>query len=801
MSDAHKSREELIDELTVLRLRLQETCAGQVDAAGRSHAREPNERILTEMRAMISEIDEQGRLIYVSPSVTDLLGYDVEEILGAVGLEWVHEDDIASLSEILGKVVETGQTARSLYRARHKDGRWLWLESTGSTYRHSNGTRRIVIFARDVTEVKLAGGALRDSEDRFRALAENASDLVSELDAEGRFLFMSANSWRLFGLDPLSLVGRALAETPIAAAIHPEDRANARAFGEAIRRSGVGDTEIRFRHGDGSWRWLHSTVKRHLRSDGPRWVVISRDVTERKRAERELRESEERYRVVTEGTSDLIVESNAEARVIYMSATSQEMLGYEPGELVGTTAIPILAHPDEVEDLMERFLETIKSDRPVRVDPFRLRHRNGSYLWCEAVGLSYHAADGGLRLVGVIRDVSERIKSERERTELEGRIQQAQKLEGLGVMAGGIAHDFNNLLTPILGDTSLALMDLEPRSPLRERLEKVHRAARRAAALTNQLLAYAGRGPLVSEPINLSQLVLEMAQLLESSLSQKAVLSYEMSADAPPILGDAAQISQVVMNLITNASEAIGDGSGRVAIRTGDVEGSRIPPSASQFGHELGDGHYSYFEVEDNGCGMNSATRARIFDPFFTTKFTGRGLGLAAVLGIVRGHHGAVELESHPSRGTRFRVLLPTTSAELRVQPVESDVGAWQGDGIVLVVDDDEGVRDLVRVCLERAGLSVLEASDGDEATALFTNHASEIDAVLLDCTLPSKSGDEVFAAIRRLRGDVPVVLISGYSHERATENFEGADLTGFLQKPFLPSELVAQVRAAIERR
>jgi signal transduction histidine kinase len=448
---------------------------------------------------------------------------------------------------------------------------------------------------------------------------------------------------------------------------------------------------------------------------------------------------------------------------------------------------------------MERFLEALKSGAPIRVDSFRLRHRDGHYLWCEGVGLTYHAADGGLRLVGVIRDVSERIRAEREHTELEDRIQQTQKLEGLGVMAGGIAHDFNNLLTPILGDTSLALMDLEPESPVRERLEKVQRAAQRAAALTNQLLAYAGRGPLVTEPINLSQLVLEMAQLLESSLSQKAVLGYEMSADAPPIEGDAAQLSQVVMNLITNASEAFGDGSGRVAIRTGQIEGRRISPSAVLFGHPVEDALYSYFEVEDNGCGMSSATRARIFDPFFTTKFTGRGLGLAAVLGIVRGHDGAVELESHPARGTRFRVLLPAAPAEVVIHPVGQDSGSWEGDGTVLVVDDDDGVRELVRICLERAGLTVLESADGAEAAAVFADRASEIEVVLLDSTMPAAGGDEAFEAIRHLRRDVPVVLMSGYSRERAAENFAGADLAGFLQKPFLPSELVAQVRAALE--
>ena len=402
-------------------------------------------------------------------------------------------------------------------------------------------------------------------------------------------------------------------------------------------------------------------------------------------------------------------------------------------------------------------------------------------------------------MIGVTRDVTARVEAEEERKALEGRMQQAQKLEGLGVLAGGIAHDFNNLLTPILGDASLALMDSPEDSPVKQRLEKIQKAAHRAAALTQQLLAYAGKGPLLVEPVNLSQLVLEMAQLLESSISRKATVAYEMAADLPLVDGDPAQLSQVVMNLITNASEAIGGSGGRIAVRTGPVDGDRIGRGENLIGHDLRDGNYAYFEIEDNGAGMDESTRSRIFDPFFTTKFTGRGLGLAAVLGIVRSHRGALELSSDPGRGTRFRVLLPASSStEIRPPAERSPVVDWSADATVLVVDDDDGVRDLACETLRRAGLTVLAASNAGEALDLFRQRAAEIDLVLLDRTMPTTSGEEAFEAMRRIHPDARIVLVSGYSQTRS-EGFDARGPTGYLQKPFLPQELLEKVRESLE--
>jgi signal transduction histidine kinase len=442
----------------------------------------------------------------------------------------------------------------------------------------------------------------------------------------------------------------------------------------------------------------------------------------------------------------------------------------------------------------------VESESPVVPEPFRARHRDGSWRWFKGKGIPFRTAGGRLRFLTVSHDVTKRLRAERERRELEERMQQAQKLESLGIMAGGIAHDFNNLLTPILGGTTLALMDLPPESPARTRIKMIQKAAHRAAALTNQMLAYTGKESLRIEVLNLSNLVQEMGQLLESATSKKAEISYDLPEELPPVEADAAQLSQVVMNLITNASEAIGDEPGRISIRTGTLEADRAHLSQTLQEGELPEGTYVYFEVSDTGCGMEAETRARIFDPFFTTRFTGRGLGLAAVLGIVRSHRGAIELDSVSGLGTRFRVLLPRSRRSYpRREPEPLAIETWRGSGTVLLVDDDEGVRELAQDILTGAGLRVLSACDGREAVSVFRKHADEIRVVLLDRTMPASSGEEAFEEIRRIRPDVPVVLVSGYSKESVTDHFAGKNLAGFLHKPFLPATLLVKMRELLE--
>jgi len=303
------------------------------------------------------------------------------------------------------------------------------------------------------------------------------------------------------------------------------------------------------------------------------------------------------------------------------------------------------------------------------------------------------------------------------------------------------------------------------------------------------------------EPLSVSRLVEEMGQLLEGVVSGKAALIYDLADDLPPVDADIAQLSQVVMNLITNAAEAVREGAGRITLRTGIVEAEKVDCRYVVGADEPESGSYVFFEVVDDGCGMEVETQSKIFDPFFTTKFTGRGLGLAAALGIVRSHDGFIEIDSAVGRGTRFRVLFPVAEerAAVAVDPWVTPIEDWRGSGTVLVVDDDEGVRELLNATLCRAGFSVLLARDGREGVDLFRRHSDEIRAVVLDRTMPDIGGEDAFDEIRRIRPDVRIMLISGYSEERAAWHFIDKGLDAFLHKPFEPRALLERIRRIVD--
>ncbi len=381
-------------------------------------------------------------------------------------------------------------------------------------------------------------------------------------------------------------------------------------------------------------------------------------------------------------------------------------------------------------------------------------------------------------------------RGEEERRGLEARIFQAKKMESLGVLAGGIAHDLNNLLTPVLGYVELASDGLPPGSPALPLLEGAVKSASLAADLVHQVLAYAGKGRLVVGPVDLSRLVGELAGVLAAVVPGGVELAYELAPALPAVEGDATQLRQVVLNLVKNASEASEHCGGAVTVRTGPApadpgQGPTAPPSV-------------YLEVADTGCGMPADMIEKIFDPFFTTKFVGRGLGLAVVHGIVRGHHGSIQVRSEPGRGSTFRLLLPCSADAVRAGARTTSAAGWRGAGTVLVVDDEKAIRDMVGVLLKGAGLAVLFAEDGEDGLRVFQENEAAVDAVVLDVTMPRMGGREAAAALRALRPGLPVVLMSGYSVSEVRLRSAGLGITGFVQKPFNGLDLLAAVRAAL---
>ncbi len=395
-------------------------------------------------------------------------------------------------------------------------------------------------------------------------------------------------------------------------------------------------------------------------------------------------------------------------------------------------------------------------------------------------------------------EIAERERLDVERRDLKARIQHSQKLESLGVLSGAVAHDFNNFLTGILGNAGMVLRKLPEDSDCRPLLEEIERAAQHAAALSKQMLAYTGKEAATCQPFDLKALIEEMAPLLRISVSKKAALRLDLAAELPAVEGDPSQIRQVIMNLITNASESLGAGSGYVSLAAGILEADRAYLADADRGEELPEGPCVYLEVSDTGCGMDGATQSRIYDPAFTTKSPGRGLGLAAVQGIVRDHGGAIKLDSVPGRGTTVKVLFVASDAvPFREPRVGGGEDLWDARGTILVVDDEEIIRDVARNILEEFGYDVLIATDGRKALEVFRQHAAEITAVLLDLTMPELDGAETFLELRRLKPDVRVILTSGFdNNDSAIERFMSEEAVGFIQKPYRPNQLVEKIRA-----
>jgi PAS domain S-box-containing protein len=441
-------------------------------------------------------------------------------------------------------------------------------------------------------------------------------------------------------------------------------------------------------------------------------------------------------------------------------------------------------HPERVAEWQTTVQPRGGPPYPVTLTTGRIRDRKG-----QIVGLRW-----------LLRDSTERVRAEVARRQWEAQLQHTQRLESLGVLAGGIAHDFNNLLTGVLGSAELALLRLPADSPACTEIEQIVTAAHRAADLTGQMLAYSGRGTFRVQPILLSALIREMDMLLRASVPKTCALDFCLGESLPAIEADATQLRQVLMNLVVNAGEAIGGSAGVITVRVGVRECDRAYLVGGVLDKHIPEGPYVSLEVMDTGSGMSGETQARMFEPFFTTKFTGRGLGLAAVQGIVRGHHGTILVTSELGRGTRIEALFPPTKRPVITPQVSAPVPpAWRGEGTILVVDDEAYIRSGAEQVLRHSGFTVLTAADGQEAVDVFREHAATIRAVLLDLTMPNLDGAATMIQLRQIRPDVRVVLSSGYTEEEATRQFTDRDLMGFLQKPYALKDLVASVRAALE--
>jgi PAS domain S-box-containing protein len=490
-----------------------------------------------------------------------------------------------------------------------------------------------------------------------------------------------------------------------------------------------------------------------------------------------------------------------DGRIQRVSERWLERVGYRREEVLGKRSTEFLSEESArraIEEVLPKFFREGRCDDV----PYEVVCKSGEIVNVRLSATVERDAEGAIvRSCAVLTDVTEelRLSQEAERArKLEKDMLQAQKMESLGLLAGGVAHDFNNLLVAIIGNADLALAALSPSSPATEMLHDISTASRHAADLCRQLLAYSGKGRFVVGRLDLSQSVREILQILEVSVGKGTLLRTDFSPRPTTIEGDIAQIRQVIMNLVSNAAESLGGKRGIVTVATGLAHLDELAIAQSLI-PDATPGPYAWVEVSDTGLGMSSDTQQRIFEPFYSTKGTGRGLGLAAVLGIVRGHRGTMRLYSEPGRGTSFKAFFPSLEAFPHT-PAPEERNA-QPRGSVLVVDDQEFVRRTVRRALEDAGYEVTTANDGDEAVLIFSTRPSSFVCVLLDITMPGKGGIDTLRALRDLDDTVPIVLTSGYNEQDALQDLVGRRVAGFLQKPFQLVDLFAAIESACENR
>jgi PAS domain S-box-containing protein len=499
---------------------------------------------------------------------------------------------------------------------------------------------------------------------------------------------------------------------------------------------------------------------------------------------------------IMENTPDTVIVLDRGNRVIDANPKAEKMIGASASDVVGR---PV----EEVFGDRPSLVASLAADSGTEVEfPLGPHENLRTYVVHQSVIQNRRGAAIGHLIL--FHDITERKRAEMEQRTLEDHMRHAQKLESLGILAGGIAHDFNNILLAIMGNADLALRDLSSDSPSRHSVEAIVKATRRAAGLTRQMLAYSGKGRFEVKVLDLNEAVKEMVSLLTFSISKKTALKTDLQRDLPAIKADPDQMQQVVMNLVTNAAEAIGEKEGGVvSLVTTTMHCDLEYLSRSRLIEACPEGGYVCLEVSDTGCGMDEETQERLFDPFFTTKTSGRGLGMSAILGIVRGHKGAIMVESKPGQGTTIRVLFPAldqpavpAADEAAPQPA----GAWRGQGTILLVDDEEDVRNLGTRMLRGMGFGVIRASDGQEAVELFSKHAEDIVCVILDISMPRMDGEETLHELRRRKSDIRAILTSGYSEYDLEERFSGSYVAAFLEKPYETSTLEEKLRCVLSK-
>ncbi|GFO67507.1 hypothetical protein GMLC_10860 [Geomonas limicola] len=742
--------------------------------------------------------DVEGRYIVVNDEVVRLFNLQRGEILGHDDASFFPPEEAQLLRandiEFMQghRVATTVEQITTLGRSR------VYLATKGPIYDKDGKVSGIFGISRDITDLKQAELEVHRYSQLLKRTGEMALVGGWELDLTTGALYWSEMLRQIHDLAPDAPV------TPESSLnfCAPEARPVVEAAAFELIGSGTPfDLEIPIVTARGRRIW--GRVQGEAEWADGRVVKLfgsTQDITERKQMEEQLRQSNEQLRFVLDGSQLGFWDWNMETGEVARNERWAEMLGYTLEEVQFTVdQWTTLIHPDDEG----RAWTTIDAHLTGRIPRYEVEYRmlakDGSYKWIlDRARIVKRAADGApLRMSGTHTDITERKRAEEETRTREQQMQHVQRLESLGVLTGGIAHDFNNILAIIIGHCSLARLG----SHSTERsIAEIERAAERAAELCRQMLAYAGKSQFVCEEVDFAALVRDMVQMLTQTISRKILIRQELAPELPIVQGDPSQLRQIAMNLLINASEAIGGEQGEIRVRLDRVAFGEGLSEQDHLGRAIPPGAYLRLEVADTGCGMDEETMIRLFEPFYTTKFTGRGLGMSAVLGIITSHQGALQLESAMGGGTSFRIFLPVADEACGRPAAQGGLEPhWQGSGTVLLVEDESQVRHVARALLEKIGFRVLEAEHGKAALELYQEHAGEVRLVLSDLGMPEMDGEDLVFELKRAGSRVPVLIASGFGDAEVATRLGPGDIAGMISKPYNTDQLRAALKRALE--
>jgi PAS domain S-box-containing protein len=675
------------------------------------------------------------------------------------------------------------------------DGKSGWFLTSKYPLRDTVGrTLGLIVIARDISEMKRAADELTETRLRLSQHLENSLLLVAELDSDLRITRWAGRAEKMFGWTSAESIGRTLDELNIN---HADEAARIAGMLQNLTSGAQEHSTLRCRNVTKDGRVIHclwwNSVLRNPDGSVRSYLTLAEEITYTVETLEKLQASDRLLNTLIQATGIGYVQLDATGRIVAANTRYLALLGVnQESDMVGRRYLDFIAPHHHA--LATQTLATLASGGRIRNVEADLITAAGNTAPFEFHANSEHTGEA-IRFHFFCRDISDRKRALEERRAMESKLQETQKLESLGVLAGGIAHDFNNLLTGVLGNVSLAASEIPESSAAHGFLAQIEKAASRAAELCRQMLAYSGKGRFDVKPLNLNTLIRETMSLLSISISKRAHLEFDPAPSLPAVLADATQLRQIVMNLVINASESLGENDGTVRVSTVTAQLDSAQLAAANAAPDAKEGTYVCLEVSDTGGGMEPEVLKRIFDPFFTTKFTGRGLGLAAVLGIVRGHLGALTVTSQKGKGSCFRVMLPaSTETVAEADSASTPPEQWRGSGNVLVVDDEETVRTVTLRLLSYLGFKAVAAVDGREAVKLLPT-LGDLRFVFLDLTMPHMDGQQTLRELRKARPDLRALIMSGFSEQDISHRFQDGHFIDFIQKPFNLTQAREKIR------